>query len=245
MKTLFLSKTSVWSWLLAVILGFLSGSMLYSKHIPRLFLHKNICENAPDQNPGASNVFSSCGIGWGLLCLALDMFKAYLPVRLAMQTLDMNSFWFAAVMAAPVAGHAIGIFDGFHGGKCIAASFGVMLALLDKTPIGLLLAALYIFFSTIRKITPNRRRSIVTFTLFGMLSFAILLYQGKASLALGTQAISGIAVSRHVHAPDTAKNEISAQTSRRNNRENKTETAGGSYQERRTDRTNRTDFHRA
>lgn len=145
MKTLFLSKTSVWSWLLAVILGFLSGSMLYSKHIPRLFLHKNICVNAPDQNPGASNVFSSCGIGWGLLCLALDMFKAYLPVRLAMQTLDMNSFWFAAVMAAPVAGHACGIFDGFHGGKCIAASFGVMLALLDKTPIGLLLAALYFF----------------------------------------------------------------------------------------------------
>lgn len=238
MKTLFLSKTSVWSWLLAVILGFLSGSMLYSKHIPRLFLHKNICVNAPDQNPGASNVFSSCGIGWGLLCLALDMFKAYLPVRLAMQTLDMNSFWFAAVMAAPVAGHASGIFDGFHGGKCIAASFGVMLALLDKTPIGLLLAALYIFFSTIRKITPNRRRSIVTFTLFGILSFAILLYQGKASLALGTQAISGIAVSRHVHAPDTTKNKISAQTSRRNNRENKTETARGSYQERRTDRTN-------
>lgn len=238
MKTLFLSKTSVWSWLLAVILGFLSGSMLYSKHIPRLFLHKNICVNAPDQNPGASNVFSSCGIGWGLLCLALDMFKAYLPVRLAMQTLDMNSFWFAAVMAAPVAGHAIGIFDGFHGGKCIAASFGVMLALLDKTPIGLLLAALYIFFSTIRKITPNRRRSIVTFTLFGILSFAILLYQGKASLALGTQAISGIAVSRHVHAPDTTKNKISAQTSRRNNRENKTETTRGSYQERRTDRTN-------
>ena len=238
MKTLFLSKTSVWSWLLAVILGFLSGSILYSKHIPRLFLHKNICVNAPDQNPGASNVFSSCGIGWGLLCLALDMFKAYLPVRLAMQTLDMNSFWFAAVMAAPVAGHAIGIFDGFHGGKCIAASFGVMLALLDKTPIGLLLAALYIFFSTIRKITPNRRRSIVTFTLFGILSFAILLYQGKASLALGTQAISGIAVSRHVHAPDTTKNKISAQTSRRNNRENKTETTRGSYQERRTDRTN-------
>ena len=238
MKTLFLSKTSVWSWLLAVILGFLSGSMLYSKHIPRLFLHKNICVNAPDQNPGASNVFSSCGIGWGLLCLALDMFKAYLPVRLAMQTLDMNSFWFAAVMAAPVAGHAIGIFDGFHGGKCIAASFGVMLALLDKTPIGLLLAALYIFFSTIRKITPNRRRSIVTFTLFGILSFAILLYQGKASLALGTQAISGIAVSRHVHAPDTTKNKISAQTSRSNNRENKTETTRGSYQERRTDRTN-------
>lgn len=213
MKTLFLSETSVRSWLLAIVLGFVSGSVLYSKHIPRLFLHKNICENAPDQNPGASNVFVSCGVGWGLFCLALDLFKAYLPVRLALHTLDTSSLWFAAVMAAPVAGHACGIFDGFYGGKCIAASFGVMLALLDKTPIGLLLAALYIFFSTVRKITPNRRRSIVTFTLFGLLSFAILLYHGKASLALGTLAISGIAVSRHVHAPDTEKSKISAQTS--------------------------------
>lgn len=88
-----------------------------------------------------------------------------------------------------------------------------MIALLDKTPIGLLLAAIYIIFSTILKITPNRRRSIVTFTLFGILSFGILLYQGKPPLALGTFAISDIAVFRHVHAPDTAKNEIYAQTS--------------------------------
>lgn len=95
MKTLFLSETSVRSWLLAIVLGFVSGSVLYSKHIPRLFLHKNICENAPDQNPGASNVFISCGVGWGLFCLALDLFKAYLPVRLALHTLDTSSLWFA------------------------------------------------------------------------------------------------------------------------------------------------------
>lgn len=206
-------SASLGYWLLAVAVGFLSGSVLYSKLLPRLFLKKDICETAADKNPGASNVFKSCGIGFGLLCLALDMLKAYLPVRIALLKLDMESLWFAAVMAAPVAGHAVGLFDGFHGGKCIAASFGVMIALLDKTPIGLLLAAIYIIFSTILKITPNRRRSIVTFTLFGILSFGILLYQGKPPLALGTFAISRLAVFRHVHAPDTAKHEISAQTS--------------------------------
>lgn len=57
MKTLFLSETFVRSWLLAIVLGFVSGSVLYSKHIPRLFLHKNICENAPDQNPGGVECF--------------------------------------------------------------------------------------------------------------------------------------------------------------------------------------------
>lgn len=206
-------SASLGCWLIAVAVGFLSGSVLYSKLLPRLFLKKDICETAADKNPGASNVFKSCGIGFGLLCLALDMLKAYLPVRIALLTLGSESLWFSAVMAAPVAGHAVGLFDGFHGGKCIAASFGVMIALLDITPIGLLLAAIYIFFSTLWKITPNSRRSIVTFTLFGILSFGILLYQGKPPLALGTLAISGIAVFRHVHAPDTAKNEISVQTS--------------------------------
>lgn len=206
-------SASLGYWLIAVAVGFLSGSVLYSKLVPRIILKKDICETAADKNPGASNVFKSCGIGFGLLCLALDMLKAYLPVRIALLTLGSESLWFSAVMAAPVAGHAVGLFDGFHGGKCIAASFGVMIALLDKTPIGLLLAAIYIIFSTVLKITPNRRRSIVTFTLFGILSFGILLYQGKPPLALGTLAISGIAIFRHVYAPDTAKNKISAQTS--------------------------------
>ena len=214
MKTIYLSgiasglsDKSVFPWFFMIALGFLSGSVLYSKLIPRLFLKKDICQAADDKNPGASNVFKTCGIGWGLLCLALDLCKAYLPVRYAMLTLGTESLWFAAVMIAPVAGHAVGLFDSFHGGKCIAACFGVMIALLDRTPIGLLLAALYIFFSTVWRIRPNRKRSILTFSLFGFLSLVLLILQRKLSLALGSFGLSLIAVFRHLCAPDALKSE--------------------------------------
>ena len=64
--------------------------------------------------------------------VALDMLKAYLPVSLAAQHLDTQSVWFALALAAPVLGHAVGVFNGFHGGKCIASAFGAMLALAPR-----------------------------------------------------------------------------------------------------------------
>lgn len=198
---------------ITVLVGFLSGSILYSKHLPRLLCGKDICAAAKDKNPGASNVFASCGVGLGLVCLACDMLKAYLPVKAALTIIGSDSLWFSAAMTAPVLGHAVGIFDGFHGGKCIAASFGVVLALFPQTAVGLLLAALYILFSTVLKIRPHRRRSILTFSLFGISALAILLYQHQNAIAYGTFGLSAIAVFRHLVVPDVAVDATSSTVS--------------------------------
>lgn len=109
--------------------GFLLGGVMFSRALPKLLTGKDVCALRADKNPGAANVFAVCGVPMGLLCLALDMFKAYLPVSLAAQYLDTQSVWFALALAAPVLGHAVGVFNGFHGGKCIASAFGAMLAL--------------------------------------------------------------------------------------------------------------------
>ena len=109
--------------------GFLLGGVMFSRALPKLLTGKDVCALRADKNPGAANVFAVCGVPMGLLCLALDMLKAYLPVSLAARYLDTQSVWFALAIAAPVLGHAVGVFNGFHGGKCIASAFGAMLAL--------------------------------------------------------------------------------------------------------------------
>ena len=132
--------------------------------------------------------------------VALDMLKAYLPVSLAAQYLDTQSVWFALALAAPVLGHAVGVFNGFHGGKCIASAFGAMLALaLTGVSLSglLLLAGLYIFFSVAVKIRPHRLRSILVFALYGVSAAVFYSLRGEGALALGCGMIAVTGVLRH------------------------------------------------
>ena len=78
--------------------GFLLGGVMFSRALPKLLTGKDVCALRTDKNPGAANVFAVCGVPMGLLCLALDMLKAYLPVSLAAQHLDTQSVWFALAL---------------------------------------------------------------------------------------------------------------------------------------------------
>ncbi len=184
-------------WLFFILGGFVSGGIMYCELVPKKTVKKDIQALSPDGNPGASNVFINCGIPLGMLCLMLDILKGCLPVFCAERLLDANNIRFALVMIAPVLGHALAPLNRFHGGKCIATAFGVMIAILPISRIGLVLAGLYILFSTLIKINPNRIRSIVTFSLFCLISVAVLTYTKKYSLAFGCAGISIIAVLRH------------------------------------------------
>ena len=191
-----MSSTSL-LWGLFIIGGFFSGSIMNCSLLPRQLLNMDIASISSDHNPGAANVFIQCGVPLGLTCLFLDMAKGFVPVFLATRYLDYHCILFAFGIAAPVLGHAVAPLNHFNGGKCIATSFGVVLGLLPITPIVWLLAFLYIIFSTIVKINPNRVRSIVTFVLFGGFSFAILSFHDKYSIALGCLLLSLTAIFKH------------------------------------------------
>ncbi len=189
----------------AALIGFLSGSIPFCYLLPKLLCKKDICKLSDDHNPGAANVFIHCGIPLGMLCLLLDMGKGLLPVYFASHLLDPTVLWFVPVILAPVWGHALGIFLHGHGGKCIATSFGVLIALAPISPIGLLsLAGLYIFFSTVWRIHPNSRRSRIVFSLFGVLSTVLLLRQQMFTLAIGCFGIAVTGVLRHKKVPEEA-----------------------------------------
>ncbi len=189
--------TNLLTWLLYIIAFFLTGSIMFCQMIPARILHVDICAISKDHNPGASNVFTNCGTFWGTICLSLDIMKGFLPIFLSIRYLDPDNMLFAAVLAAPVLGHAVAPFNHFHGGKCIATAFGEMLALYPLNQIGILLAAFYILFSTVIRIPSHRIRSIASFGVFGILSGLILTYNHQYAIALGCVLICLIAITKH------------------------------------------------
>lgn len=193
-----MNKYIIFIWIIFIVGGFFLGGIMFSYLLPKQILKKDIYKISSDGNPGSANVFINCGIPLGFLCLFLDMFKCFIPVFIVGKILNTHNICFAFVITAPVLGHAVAPYNHFHGGKCIASSFGGMIALLPITPIVFLLAGLYIFFSIIIKINPNSKRSIVTFSLFGIISSVIFLLTMRYSLALGCIMISAIVVRQHI-----------------------------------------------
>jgi glycerol-3-phosphate acyltransferase PlsY len=82
-------------------------------------------------NVGATNAFRVLGKSWGIACLVVDALKGALPVLAAMVigSLTMNELAPWLVGIAAVAGHMFSPFMGFRGGKGVATSLGVMLAI--------------------------------------------------------------------------------------------------------------------
>lgn len=170
---------------------------MFCGFMPRWLAHKDVSELSDDHNPGAANVFIFCGVPLGILCLLLDMGKGFVPIYLARRWADPSHLAFAFVMAAPVLGHALAVFNKGRGGKCIATSFGELLALASETAAVVILAGVYILFSTVLKIASHRWRSIAAFGTFALLAGALLIHQRQWGLALGCVFIAGIAIIKH------------------------------------------------
>lgn len=82
-------------------------------------------------NIGATNVARSLGKKLGVVVLFLDAFKGALPV-LVVLALDLDErvdpFVVTATGVAAMAGHCFSIWLGFRGGKGVATSWGVFVA---------------------------------------------------------------------------------------------------------------------
>lgn len=175
--------------------GYLSGGLLFSYFIPKLFCKKDVTAESTDQNPGAANAFKYAGFWAGSASVLLDIAKGFVPVWLAMRFLSYTNLWFSLVLCAPVLGHAYPFWRLKGGGKGIAVSFGVLLGLLPQYSIVFLLAVLYVFFSVIVVVDPNAFRSVLTYLCF---TTGAVLCHLPQSLMLGCSLISGIVIWKHM-----------------------------------------------
>jgi len=87
---------------------------------------------------GATNVMRNLGISGFIATFVLDCGKGLAAVMLASRLTGSDARWVAAAAVAAVAGHVFPIWLGFRGGKGVATSVGVFVAL-APLPLGLAL----------------------------------------------------------------------------------------------------------
>src|SRR6185503_5996650 len=114
-------------------IGYVSGSLPWGLWLGRWFRGVDV-RTVGSMNLGATNVFRSLGRGLGLATLALDILKGALPVWIVPALPIAASFpggreaCALAVGLAAVAGHVWTFLAGFRGGKGVATTVGVLLA---------------------------------------------------------------------------------------------------------------------
>lgn len=195
------------SYLIFTLFGYLSGSILYAFWVPKLVCSKDVRREGKDGNPGTANVYLTCGVFWGTVCLLLELGKGFFPVFTALHVrgirpCSVDSLLFVPVLTAPVLGHAAPFFSSKKGGKAIAVSFGVLLGLFPACEPAVILASFYLTFSLLVIISPHLFRSVVTFFLTAL---CVYLTCSIPSIRVGCAAIACIVIWKHLKSYDGEK----------------------------------------
>jgi len=117
----------VYTALLAVA-AFGLAAIPFSVLVGRWFLGREITDYG-DGNPGAVNVFRAGGQKLGYLAVFLDVAKGVPFVFLTYYTFGLSELSIVVVAICAVLGHAFSPFLRWQGGKAVAVTFGVLLAL--------------------------------------------------------------------------------------------------------------------
>lgn len=117
----------LFSLILAVVAFFL-GACPFSVWIGRKALGKDITKYG-DGNPGAANVFRAGTVTLGITALILDIAKGIPFIWLAYYAFDLPFANLLFIGISAILGHAFSPFLKFKGGKAIAVTFGVLIAL--------------------------------------------------------------------------------------------------------------------
>ena len=113
--------------IIAIVLAYLVGAIPFGLLIARA-QGVNI-RTQGSGNIGATNVLRILGKKWGIITLLLDALKGYLPTLLCSSLMNGTAGQVLAVGVATVIGHTFPLYIGFKGGKGVATSAGMLLAL--------------------------------------------------------------------------------------------------------------------
>ncbi|MCL2351382.1 MAG: glycerol-3-phosphate acyltransferase [Firmicutes bacterium] len=181
------------------VIGFLSGSVMYSYIIPRLLRKIDIRNAADDKNPGGANAVAAAGAVIGAVCIAFDVLKAFVPVFLAASYMGVSGLYLVPVMIAPALGHAFSPFMWFKGGKALSVSFGTLLGLIGVSKVLLFLIIIMLIFKFVIVITPDSSMTIAAFVITAL---AVLLLEPMVEVRIGTFIISLVVCLKHVMSPN-------------------------------------------
>lgn len=177
----------------AIAIGYLLGSLPTGLVVVRALTGTDI-RNAGSGNIGTVNVYRVTGLGASALVLAVDMLKGAGAVVLARAWGLPAAVQVAAGLAA-IAGHNWSPFLRFRGGKGIATSFGVLLAM--SPIVGLVAAVVWGIVVGVTRyaslgsllamasvpVTMWWRREPAAYLVFGLITLVLAVYRHRANLA--------------------------------------------------------------
>ena len=115
-----------WQVLLVVVLSYFCGNISFSRIISRT--KKDDITKLGSGNPGSTNILRNYGFKFGILNLALDMFKAFVPALVSFYVFGQNYVMLYIAGLSSMLGHIYPVVYKFKGGKGIASMLGVFLA---------------------------------------------------------------------------------------------------------------------
>ncbi len=115
-----------WQVLLVVVISYFCGNISFSRIISRS--KKDDITKMGSGNPGSTNILRNYGFKFGILNLALDMLKAFVPSLVFFYVFGQNYVMLYIAGLSAMLGHIYPIVYGFKGGKGIASMLGIFMA---------------------------------------------------------------------------------------------------------------------
>jgi len=184
-----------------VAFGYLLGSVPSGWLVMKIYRNLDV-RKLGSGNIGAANVFRAGGPGAFAATATADALKGFIPVMLGIVLgLGDNEIALAAIGLAAVMGHTWPIYLGFRGGKGVATSGGVLLAL---APAALILAG--VAWLLVIRLTKLASLSSLIAVLVGLISLLVLHLVGWQAwrpvgwsvIVLGV-VLAGLVFYRHRH----------------------------------------------
>ena len=188
-------------YLATAVIAYLLGSIPFGYILVRAFRGQDVRDSGSG-NIGATNVARSSP-ALGVLTLLLDAVKGLLAVtagsllaakagRAAATGPPLYAFAALAAVCA-VIGHMFPVWLKFRGGKGVATSVGVLLALAPKT----LLVALVLFVALVAVFRYVSLGSIVVAAAFPLIAYALHDYHSSPAILAAVCAIAALIIIKH------------------------------------------------
>ncbi len=114
--------------MLIVVASFFVGGIPFGLLIARAYGIPDL-RKLGSGNIGASNVLRTAGTKPAIACWLIDALKGAGPTLIAGSAIGMGGWWQVAAALAAICGHCFSPYLGFKGGRGVATSLGVILAL--------------------------------------------------------------------------------------------------------------------
>ncbi|MCX7953747.1 MAG: glycerol-3-phosphate 1-O-acyltransferase PlsY [Bacteroidales bacterium] len=164
------------------ILSYLIGSIPTAIWWSKKFYNIDIRQHG-SKNAGATNVFRVLGAKAALPVFVIDTFKGFILPFLYLQinrTSDSNVIFFSLIIGLfAIVGHLFPIYAKFKGGKGVATSFGVILAVFTL-PALLCLLVFVIVFMLFKYVSLASMLSAISFVIFTFVFYDSIYIRGFA-----------------------------------------------------------------